>query len=197
MKKCSKCQCANDDEAKYCRKCGFLFTSMPWWKQIGFIPVRNFKIKNSLTFQILSVLWLPYLVILAASIGKYSYFLFNYNNGPMEIGVLIVDIIGILFLYYGMRFFSIFCFRNYLRKRRKELLDSDFIERNSCDKRYAIFARGDKNNNKFGLFDTKRVKMVLNPKYDSLSWEGNEQMLIATIDGKAILIDIKGNEYEM
>ena len=115
----------------------------------------------------------------------------------MEIGVLIVDIIGILFLYYGMRFFSIFCFRNYLRKRRKELLDSDFIERNSCDKRYAIFARGDKNNHKFGLFDTKRVKMVLNPKYDSLSWEGNEQMLIATIDGKAILIDIKGNEYEM
>ena len=80
MKKCSKCQCANDDEAKYCRKCGFEFTSMPWWKQIGFIPVRNFKIKNSLTFQILSVLWLPYLVILAASIGKYSYFLFNYNN---------------------------------------------------------------------------------------------------------------------
>ena len=41
------------------------------------------------------------------------------------------------------------------------------------------------------------MKMVLNPKYDSLSWEGNEQMLIATIDGKAILIDIKGNEYEM
>lgn len=197
MKKCSKCQCANDDEAKYCRKCGFEFTSMPWWKRIGFIPVRDFKIKNSLTFQILSVLWLPYLVILAASIGKYSYFLFNYNNGPMEIGVLIVDIIGILFLYYGMRFFSIFCFRNYLRKRRKELLDSDFIERNSCDKRYAIFARGDKNSHKFGLFDTKRVKMVLNPKYDSLSWEGNEQLLIATIDGKAILIDIKGNEYEM
>ena len=197
MKKCSKCQCANDDEAKYCRKCGFEFTSMPWWKRIGFIPVRDFKIKNSLTFQILSVLWLPYLVILADSIGKYSYFLFNYNNGPMEIGVLIVDIIGILFLYYGMRFFSIFCFRNYLRKRRKELLDSDFIERNSCDKRYAIFARGDKNSHKFGLFDTKRVKMVLNPKYDSLSWEGNEQLLIATIDGKAILIDIKGNEYEM
>ena len=197
MKKCSKCQCANDDEAKYCRKCGFEFTSMPWWKRIGFIPVRDFKIKNSLTFQILSVLWLPYLVILAASIGKYSYFLFNYNNGPMEIGVLIVDIIGILFLYYGMRFFSIFCFRNYLRKRRKELLDSDFIERNSCDKRYAIFARGDKNNHKFGLFDTKRVKIILYPKYDSLSWEENDQMLKATIDGKVILIDIKGNEYEM
>ena len=47
MKKCSKCQCANDDEAKYCRKCGFEFTSMPWWKRIGFIPVRDFKIKNS------------------------------------------------------------------------------------------------------------------------------------------------------
>ena len=197
MKKCSKCQCANDDEAKYCRKCGFEFTSMPWWKRIGFIPVRNFKIKNSLTFQILSVLWLPYLVILAASIGKYSYFLFNYNNGPMEIGVLIVDIIGILFLYYGMRFFSRFCFRNHLRKRRKELLDSDFIERNSYDKRYAIFARGDKNNHKFGLFDTKRVKIILYPKYDSLSWEEYEQMLKATIDGKEILIDIKGNEYEM
>ena len=43
----------------------------------------------------------------------------------------------------------------------------------------------------------KRVKTVLYPKYDSLSWEENCQMLRATIDGKVILIDIKGNEYEM
>lgn len=77
------------------------------------------------------------------------------------------------------------------------MLDSDFIERNSYDKRYAIFARGVKNNHKFGLFDTKRVKIILYPKYDSLSWEEYEQMLKATIDGKEILIDIKGNEYEM
>ena len=197
MKKCSKCQCANDDDAKYCRKCGFEFTSMPWWKRIGFIPVRDFKIKNSLTFQILSVLWLPYLVMLAAGINNFFYYLSYHNFRIWEIMVTIVDIIGILFLYYGMRFFSRFCFRNHLRKRRKELLDSDFIERNSYDKRYAIFARGDKNNHKFGLFDTKRVKIILYPKYDSLSWEENDQMLKATIDGKVILIDIKGNEYEM
>ena len=77
------------------------------------------------------------------------------------------------------------------------MLDSDFIEKNSYDKRYAIFARGDKNNHKFGLFDTKRVKIILYPKYESLSWEEYEQMLKAVIDGRAILIDIKGNEYEM
>lgn len=60
MKKCSKCQCANDDEAKYCRKCGFEFTSMPWWKRIGFIPVRDFKIKNSIFGQIFCyALWIP------------------------------------------------------------------------------------------------------------------------------------------
>ena len=106
-------------------------------------------------------------------------------------------LVGSVFLFFYLRYFSKFCFRNHLRKIRKELLDSDFIERNSYDKRYAIFARGDKNNHKFGLFDTKRVKSVLYPRYDSLSWEENDQMLKATIDGKVILIDIKGNEYEM
>ena len=197
MKKCSKCQCANDDEAKYCRKCGFEFTSMPWWKRIGFIPVRDFKIKNSIFGQIFCyALWIPCLIGLLGFISNVIF------DGGANTILAIFDIIscvlvGSVFLFFYLRYFSKFCFRNHLRKRRKELLDSDFIERNSCDKRYAIFARGDKNNNKFGLFDTKRVKMVLNPKYDSLSWEGNEQMLIATIDGKAILIDIKGNEYEM
>lgn len=194
MKKCRKCQCVNDDEAKYCRKCGFVFSSLPWWKEFGFMPVRNFKLKNNLVFQIFSVLWLPYLVMLTGGIGNFFYhLLYDSYFDPW----VLMDIIGLLFLYYGMRFFSRFCFRNYLRKRRKELLDSDFRERNSYDKRYAIFARGDKNSHKFGLFDTKRVKTVLYPKYDSLSWEDNEQMLKAIIDGKAILIDIKGNEYEM
>lgn len=197
MKKCSKCQCANDDEAKYCRKCGFEFTSMPWWKILDFKPVRAYKLENSFFGRIIYyTLWIPCLIGL---LGFISNVIFDGGSNTMLAIWDIVScvLVGFVFLFFYLRYFSKFCFRNYLRKRRKELLDSDFIERDSYDKRYAIFARGDKKSHKFGLFDTKRVKMVLNPKYESLSWEGNEQMLIATIDGKAILIDIKGNEYEM
>ena len=185
MKKCSKCQCANDDEAKYCRKCGFEFTSMPWWKRIGFIPVRDFKIKNSIFGQIFC-----YALLIPCSSGLSGiyhviFYPSSISRALLEISMIVSCVlVGSVFSFFYLRYFSKFCFRNNLRKRRKEMLDSDFIERNSYDKRYAIFARGDKNNHKFGLFDTKRVKIILYPKYESLSWEEYEQMLKAVIDGR-------------
>ena len=56
---------------------------------------------------------------------------------------------------------------NFLVKHRKELLQSDFIAvYNTRKQKFAIVARGDSDNRKYGLFDIKELQLDIPFKYD-------------------------------
>ena len=132
MKKCSKCQCANDDEAKYCRQCGNVFSTLPWWKELDMIPVRDYKLKNSKPSRIFCyLLSIPCLLFVIGFVSFWSQIIFHRlveRSTRIVISPILGVLFGLIFLYFYFKNFSKYCFRNHLRKRRKELLDSDFIE---------------------------------------------------------------------
>ena len=200
MKKCSKCQCANDDEAKYCRQCGNVFSTLPWWKELDMIPVRDYKLKNSKPSRIFCyLLSIPCLLFVIGFVSFWSQIIFHglvERSTRIVISPILGVLFGLIFMYFYFKNFSKYCFRNHLRKRRKELLDSDFIEAEK-DTQYSIFSRGTKDRHMFGLFDNKKVKVILTPKYESLHRDENGNYLRATLQGKEYLVDLKGNTYEV
>lgn len=87
-------------------------------------------------------------------------------------------------------------YANRMRKKRKELLDTDYIEayqKRSCH--YVFVARGSASNHKFGLFDVQKIRMKLPFDYDDLSWSARDKLLSAKKDGTFFFIDLNGNIF--
>ncbi len=85
---------------------------------------------------------------------------------------------------------------NRMRRKRKELLDTDYIE--AYQKRslhYVFVARGSANDHRFGLFDVQKIRMQLPFEYEELSWSTKGKLLSAKKDGKYFSLDLNGNIF--
>lgn len=84
---------------------------------------------------------------------------------------------------------------NFLVKHRKELLQSDFIAvYNTRKQKFAIVARGDSDNRKYGLFDIKELQLDIPFKYDHLEWYESHKLLKAKLGVEYFIIDTNGNK---
>lgn len=85
---------------------------------------------------------------------------------------------------------------NHLRRMREELLDTDFIQTyQRKNVRYAIVARGTSRDRKYGIFNVRSIQLVIPFIYDKLEWIDKDETLIAILQGKKLVIDVKGNEF--
>lgn len=190
---CPNCKTQNIEGAQFCRSCGTSLTgATKWWEQYGMVPVFFSNFRPSLLYVFCFVILL--LPLIAISFF-FSVIFFTSPNGQLEIFLCFC---GSLLLHLILYLFAKkFIFVNNYRKRKKELLDTDFIEkehsRQSC---FTIVARGSDQSHLFGLFDVKSIKMQLPFEYTELKWTEKGKLLSATKDGQKFIIDINGNKYE-
>lgn len=84
---------------------------------------------------------------------------------------------------------------NWAVKNRKQLAPTDFIETyKSRSDNFAIVARGDSKNRKYGVFDLKRLRLVVPFKYDRLKWQVKPKTLTADCGDYSFLIGTKDDK---
>lgn len=196
---CPNCKTQNVEGAQFCRSCGTSLTSATkWWEQYGMVPVSIFKLLPSIIGSIL--IW-PFLIFSALIfiLGVVGLFIEGFSTGnsfAISIGCLyIIGGITVFIVTYSIARSKIFV--NSTRKKRKELLDSDYIEcHKSRNVHYVIVARGTAHSHFFGLFDVQSIKIQLPFEYTELRWAEKGKLLSAIKDGKEFIIDINGNKYE-
>lgn len=196
---CPNCKTQNVEGAQFCRSCGTSLTSATkWWEQYGMVPVSTFKLLPSVIGSIL--IW-PFLIfsVLISFLGIAGLFIEGISTGDsfaITIGcIYVISGITIFIIAYSIARSKIFV--NSTRKKRKELLDSDYIEyHKSRSVHHVIVARGTAHSHLFGLFDVQSIKMKLPFEYNELKWTEKGKLLSAIKDGKKFIIDINGNKYE-
>ena len=143
-----------------------LSSSIIWWKAEGMQPVSMSPLQQSFLLGNPIFSW------------------------PLRIIVVILIVIPIGFkLRHNL-------FPNFVRKKRKELLDTDFIQDYSRRQlKYVIIARGSSKERKYGVFNVRNIKQVIPYSYDKLEWLDKDKTLLAVKDGKEMVIDVKGNEF--
>ena len=162
------------------------------------VPVSVFKLLPSVIGSIM--IW-PFLIFsaLITIVGVLALFINGFCNGDsfaITIGCLyIIGGTTVFIVTYSIARSKIFV--NYTRKKREELIDSDYIEyHKSRSAHYVIVARGTARSHLFGLFDVQSIKMKIPFEYSELKWTERGKLLSATKDGKKFIIDINGNKYE-
>ena len=172
-----------------------------WWKEYNMRPVRLFRItyaKENI-FGFIGILYIFLCFGIMALIGV------SLKNTLHENGlddILFFTCMGILIIGEIVIFYKVFEI-NKIRKKREELLDSDYIEVNKgyFGKRYLFCARGTGNSHKFGVFDTLKIKLCIPMIYDNLEWVKPEigqkrGLLKGVLNGQPITFDLDGNKYE-
>ena len=210
---CSRCKTWNNRNAEFCVNCDERLTAFTgeWWKNYNMQPVRLAKLKlpklRGITYDVIKTLIAVFLLVYlsAAVAGIFLVLLpiiFDYKNVCYEMWYVIPSVFislafGILLLYLWFKHVVVHNLApNWLRKRRKELLDDDFIE-NYFDRKvhYVFIARGTGTDHKFGLFDVQKIKVTVPFAYDSLKWQELGKTLLAVKDGVPMIIDVNGNKY--
>jgi len=144
-----------------------LSSSVVWWKGENMQPVSMFPLKLGWLFTV------PIIGLIFRS------FAFIFSIIPI--------------LYFPLRSSL---FPNFLRKRRKELLDTDFIQEYPSRKvKYTIVARGSSSDHKYGVFNVKKIRLLVPFVYDKLEWLDQSKTLLAVKDGRSMVLDVKGNEF--
>ncbi len=189
---CPNCKTENHDGAKFCRSCGKSLAThnKAWWKEYNMEPVRVVGFRRGCFVKLLRIvlffiLWLTIYGCSGMSI-KMLFFSNLYLNGNMIFLTMASAVI----------ISTIICGFIYVRVKRKDLLDSDYIQTyEKEDARYVFIARGTSGSHKFGLFDVQNKKIKLLPVYDELRWLEIGKLLSALKDGERIVIDCNGHIY--
>jgi len=198
--RCYYCNIENPNDAQFCRSCGkpLVTHDVAWWKEYNMVPVAFFKLLPS---NGMSVIIYPLLLISVVFVGL-SFFILVYEvfaGGIMEAIPFVIGYFGIGIAVFAMVYplAGKKAFVNFTRRKRKELLDSDFIERyNTRNDHYVFVARGNSQTHKFGLFDVQSIRLQLAFDYDELKWIEKGKLLSASKNGEKIIIDINGNIYK-
>ena len=211
---CSNCKTWNNRNAEFCFNCGERLTAFAgdWWKSNNMRPVRLAKLRKekrgtAVADYLLSLFVTIVLFYLSVGVAFLFYevvpYICGYGEERYELwnlipSTIVAVIFGLSLLWFWFRYFlSSKLAPNWLRKRKKELLDDDFIE-NYDDRRvhYVFVARGTGTDHKFGLFDVQKIKLTVPFEYDSLKWQEQGETLLAVKDGIPMIIDVNGNKYQ-
>lgn len=195
--KCKYCQAENQNDAKFCYSCGKpLEEDLDWWKALGMVPVSQYSFKPSyasMFFMVITITPITLLSLLCFGIFMGDIISSGHNDKSEN---AIIPIIGAILIAILYNIFKNKVFVNKIRKKRKELLDTDFIQSYNEDERYVIIARGNRTCHKYGLFDVKKIRLIIPPIYEELNWIQKNKMLSAIKNGVKLMIDINGNEYK-
>lgn len=197
--RCYYCNTENQNDAKFCRSCGkpFPVEDVDWWKSLKMIPVSQYCFRPSLTsvfFMVITITPILLLSLLCFVIFMGDIITSGHNDKVENAFVPIIGAILIVVLY---NWFKNKVLVNKVRKSRKELLDTDFIQTyNNKDETFVFIARGNSTCHKFGLFDLKKVRLIIPPLYEELKWAEKDKMLSAIKNGVKMMIDINGNEFK-
>ncbi|MCQ2289372.1 MAG: serine/threonine protein kinase [Muribaculaceae bacterium] len=80
-------------------------------------------------------------------------------------------------------------------KRKKELEQTDFMESIYDSTKFVIVARGDAQKRKYGVFDVKKLRLVVPFKYDSMKWNEIDKTLIVHQGNERFVIDTQDNVF--
>lgn len=180
--------------------------NIPWWKAEGLTPVSIWNIwgkdkkypllKFLLCFCIIAIL--IYIISVMAGSGVYYLISSRETENDRTICAICAGIFVFLLLSYIIFYITRPLFiPNILIKRRKELLQIDFIEEyDTRNEKYAIVARGTSGYRKYGLFDVKKLRLVVPFKYDRMQWDEPRKTLKVEIGSERFIIDTKDNEFQ-
>lgn len=197
--KCPECHTWNNSNDSICVKCGARLHPYAgeWWKNYNMSPVRLYHLKRSRKYGIWVFLCFYALVGFCVLAGYCAlWIMFEQKYIVLHaIGLIISSCIIFLIVKYGICGFCLpFVAPNILRKKRKELLDDDFIEEYKKDP-YVFVARGTGASHKFGLFDATEIKMAIPMIYDELTWVEKDKLLKGILNGIPVIIDVNNNNY--
>ena len=167
-----------------------------WWNKEGLVPVSTQKFERDFGSWFLLILLLT---LCGLSVWFLGYIILqfwwwrNYNllvNNQLEIMLGIVTIVSSWFVISKTRLMP-----NRYVKRKKELEQTDFIEHNYDDWKFAIVAHGDAKSRKYGLFDAKKLRLLVPFRYDSMKWNERDKTLVVKLDNEKFVIDTKDNQF--
>ena len=194
---CPDCKTENVEGAQFCRLCGTsLVGATKWWEYYGMVPVSIFRLSPSVIGSIL--IW-PFLIFsglfsVIVAVATVNNILHKYYSNILYECVFIFGGISVFIVAYSIARSKIFV--NSTRKKRKELMDFDYIEyHKSRSVHYVIVARGTAHSHLFGLFDVQSIRIQLPFDFTELTWVERGKLLSATKDGQKFIIDVNGNKY--
>lgn len=161
-----------------------------WWENYDMVPVRFFKGFNPSILDILICI-----ILLFVSFDFLAVlFIESKSIQPLPVfGIIVTFLVLNLISYYRAK---CYIFHNYRRKKKKELLDSDYISNGSYKGRYHVVARNNRTSHCYGLYDKRNAKLLMPFIYNDLKWSTkNKGMLHAVKDGIKMTLDINGNSY--
>lgn len=176
------------------------FNSKNWWEEEGLVPISTWhfsgkegRSRKSINFYILIV----FIIFIGCCLG------FGAGVGLWAIfRDAVISWIGCVTTCVSFCSLMLYLLKNnynpnILVKRRKELLQTDFVEiYESRNIKYAIVARGDLSNRIYGLLDVKKLRMIIPFKYDRMKWAKSHQTLNVELNNQSFTIDPKENIFK-
>lgn len=186
-----------------------------WWTRENMVPVSTWdffakgkgkRIKIS-SLLLIVMLFVGYCLAMAIIefircneihfghfLGHYdSYFHYFDLNSEAYFIAWFIPICILLILIYRFRFYFM---PNRYVKRKQELLQTDFIEKyGDLEEKFAIVARGDAQKRKYGVFNVKKLRLVVPFKYDSMRWNEKGKTLIVHQGNERFVIDTQDNVF--
>lgn len=190
MVRCKYCNADNINEARYCRKCGKIIdkelepAKQPYF---GDNIENNINLYPDYQFQPVSLVKIPvksaihvwrfiFLLIAIASLAMTSYL--SGNKGDQRWFIALFFASALIFILL------LICIRRKPLKRAK----ADYIQKKGSPVRLIV------KDGKFGIYNVKNHKIVVEPQYDILRVkDGAKYIYTALKDGKQFEIDVHGN----
>ena len=176
------------------------FNAKNWWEEEGLVPISTWNFsgkegrsRKSINFYILIVfiIFIGYCLGVGVWYGLWAIFRED-----------VIPWIGYWTTIVSYCSLMLYLLRNYYNpniviKRRKELLQTDFVEiYETRNIKYAIVARGDLSNRIYGLLDVEKLRMIIPFKYDRMKWTKSHQTLNVELNNQSFTIDPKENIFK-
>lgn len=194
---CKECGTENVIGTLFCRECGISFDFRQRWESYDFQPTSVYSprvgIRILYEFVKIMVICCLSIFLVPISLGL-EYFIRKYTSIGLD------DFQESLFATFMILIFILIVLItlkriiNNWRKHKVYLRrNADYIQSNiSSFQRYRFFLK----NNKMGLVDVKRFKVTIPAKYDVLQWRYTDKIVDASVEGKQLVLDVRGNILE-